>query len=157
MTSRMIEALGGTTAQLVVISLTPLHLTFFPPFLWLCWQASRPRTAASRASWRSLCSSSCRPSSPRCRWAPSLHHDSCLLQAVVGLGSSYQTPACTSMHAWLFPTSSVMLIPTRFPLLVVVQTSEKKSSDTLSFCKTLTDYSGEPIRLQVHTHTDTWM
>lgn len=83
-------------------------------------------------------------------------HDYGLLHAVVGLSSSYQTPACTSMHAWLFPTSSVMLIPTRFPLLVVVQTSEKKSSDTLSFCKTLTDYSGEPIRLQVHTHTDTW-
>lgn len=39
------------------------------------------------------------------------------------------------------------------PPLVVVQTSEKKSSDTLSFCKTLTDYSGEPIRLQARTLT----
>lgn len=28
------------------------------------------------------------------------------------------------------------------------QTSEKKACDTLSFCRTLTDYSGEPLRLQ---------
>ena len=37
----------------------------------------------------------------------------------------------------------------RHGLFALLQTSEKKAADTLSFCRSLTDYSGEPLLLQV--------